>query len=302
MSNERSDPTLVACPACGSQVSNQAAACPRCGQPITAGHIPPQPHQRATPHNAQKRTLTEGEDILRILGMLTSRLWNWGSTQLGMKSQEKLQPFSVTDKMKLGLLGLLVFLVLTLIVVVPLLSDHNTNRHANNNNRVESGPSPALPSPTTLAIDSSSPDYQDGFKRGLREGNGWVKQFKGGTTPPPALITAVGQTQAEKLKPKNAVLWQSGWEDGFAKGYTSAKWAGRQQDEYEQLSWGNAKPKVKLYDDNGKLRMTVVSVDQTAGIITVKYPKENGGAIENKLLDAMSKILLVRKDDPALNP
>ncbi len=301
MSNQSSEPTLVACSACGSQVSNQAVACPRCGQPIAPHSSQPQPYQSTARHKVQKRPLTEGDDILRILWMLAARLRNWAIKLLGMQSEEKLQPFSVTDKIKLGLLGLLVFLVLTLIVVVPIMSDDNTNRQANNNNRVETRPSPALPSPTTLATDSSSPDYQDGFKRGLREGNGWVKQFKGGTTPPPALITAVGQTQAEKLKPKNPVLWQSGWEDGFAKGYTSAKWAGRQQDEYEQLSWGNAKPKVKLYDDNGKLRMTVVSVDQAAGIMTVRYPKESGGVIENKLLEAMSKILLVRKDDPALN-
>jgi hypothetical protein len=70
--------------------------------------------------------------------MLASRLWNWGRAQPGMQSQKKLEPFTVTDKIKLGLLGFLVLLVLTLIVVVPIINDNNnTNRQANNNNRVE---------------------------------------------------------------------------------------------------------------------------------------------------------------------
>lgn len=38
MSNQRSQPILVTCPACASQVSNQAAICPRCGQPIATSN------------------------------------------------------------------------------------------------------------------------------------------------------------------------------------------------------------------------------------------------------------------------
>jgi hypothetical protein len=211
---------------------------------------------------------------------------------------------SLSGPQKIGLV--ILALVVGVIFVAALIQgppDRNSGSNGNNAKNsiiAETTTMGTQPSPTPSLLDSNSSDYQDGYKRGLKEGTGWVKQFKGGTTPPPALITAVGQTQAEKLRPKDPVLWQKGWEDGFGKGYASAKWEGRQQDEYERLTWSNAKPGVKLYDDNGKHRMTVVSVDQAAGIITVKYPNESGGVVENKLLDAMSTILLVRKDDPAL--
>jgi len=35
MSNQQIEPTLIPCPACNAQVSNQARACPKCGQPIS---------------------------------------------------------------------------------------------------------------------------------------------------------------------------------------------------------------------------------------------------------------------------
>lgn len=47
------NPTLIKCPACGSQVSNQAPSCPKCGQPISGRvyqpNIPPQPSQPQLP-------------------------------------------------------------------------------------------------------------------------------------------------------------------------------------------------------------------------------------------------------------
>jgi hypothetical protein len=151
MTNQRSEPTLIACPACGWQVSSQAAACPRCGQPIAARHIPPQPHQSTTSHKAQKQPLTEWEDILRLLGMLMSRLRNWGSARLGTQSQKKLQPFTVTDKIKLGLLGILAFLVLALIVIVPIINDNNANRSSNVQTKQ------TLPLTTPKPIDTAAP-------------------------------------------------------------------------------------------------------------------------------------------------
>lgn len=36
MSNQQFKPTLIHCPACNTQVANQAPACPKCGQPISA--------------------------------------------------------------------------------------------------------------------------------------------------------------------------------------------------------------------------------------------------------------------------
>lgn len=43
MSNQNDVPVLIACPACGSQVSSHASSCLTCGQPIAAsgGHPPP---------------------------------------------------------------------------------------------------------------------------------------------------------------------------------------------------------------------------------------------------------------------
>jgi hypothetical protein len=158
MSNQRSEPVLVACPACGSQVANQAAVCPRCGQPVAAGHIPPQPHQSTAPHKVQKRPLTEWEDILRLLGMLTSRLRNWGSARMGTQSQKKLQPFTVTDKIKLGLLGLLAFLVLALIVIVPIINDNNANRISNVQTKQ------TVPLSTAKPIDTAAPTPKSDVK------------------------------------------------------------------------------------------------------------------------------------------
>jgi hypothetical protein len=49
MSHQQNSPTLIICPACNSQVSNQAESCPRCGQPIRTRTARP-----ATPQTVPK--------------------------------------------------------------------------------------------------------------------------------------------------------------------------------------------------------------------------------------------------------
>ena len=266
MSDYHTNPTLISCPACNSKVSNQAASCPRCGQPIAASSVQPQPSHEA-------------------------------SRQPSYRPQAR--PLALEHKIGFGCLGVIVLLI----IIGSLLGRKNTDNvsRENTNAAAPKQTTTPQPSPSATPPNTDSPDYKAGLAKGVQEGQRWVKDFPKGITPQPALISAVGQNQAEKLKPKNPEVWLSGWEAGFVKGYKEAKWKGRNEDDYEPLSWENAKLDVRLYDDSGTLRMTVVGIDRAAGTITVAYPKESGGVIEKKSLDAMTAILFVRKDDPALN-
>ncbi len=159
MSNERSEPTLVACPACGSQVSNQAVACPRCGQPIAAGYTQPKPYQREMQpppqHRVQKPPLTEWEKIVRMLGALTSRL----------------QKQSLTQSLKIGLVFLAI--IVPVIVIAALLqglpnsgnsgSNGNNSNHSNN---AENQTSTSQPSPSIKESDLNAPAIKARILRG----------------------------------------------------------------------------------------------------------------------------------------
>jgi hypothetical protein len=62
---------------------------------------------------------------------------------------------------------------------------------------------------------------------------------------------------------------------------------------FELLSWRTASPGRKLYGGGSKHEATIVSVDRSSGLITVKYVRN--GAIEQKLLDAVSRYWYITK-------
>jgi hypothetical protein len=203
---------------------------------------------------------------------------------------------NTSDSMSPGKIVALVFAgIFGLSVLIAILSAvANTQRDS----RSATNQSNSTASPTPIA-NKNSPDYQAGYKKGFQEGKSWARDTEGGM-PYPVGIRVMAQNQAKGSKAKDVDSWQSGWENGFTDGFRSIKPSKIKQEDYEQLSWSNAKPNVKLYDNEGNYKAMIISADQSAGMITVKYGKEGKGAVENKLLDALSEFWFVRKADPAL--
>jgi hypothetical protein len=150
---------------------------------------------------------------------------------------------------------------------------------------------PAPPQPTP---NPNSADYKSGFNKGVQMGKA-IARTPGGM-PLPAGIRGMANIQIESAKPANEATWRSGFETGFRKGWESIRGTfKRREEDWEQLSWSNARPGVKLYDYDGKHDVTIIGVDQTAGLITVKYVRN--GAIEDKLLNALSQFWWARKNN-----
>jgi len=160
-----------------------------------------------------------------------------------------------------------------------------------NNSRSSSTSSLTSPKPIP---DTNSPDFQAGYKKAFQEGKAWAK--KGWEMPLPIGVAGMAHNRADDVKPTDRTAWMQGFEDGFRKGFTSIKKITRKDENYEQLSWSNAKLRVKLYGYDEKHDVTIVGVNRGAGLITVKYVK--GGTVEDKRLDAVAQFWWVRKGTP----
>lgn len=173
MSNQKSEPTLVACPACGSQVSNQAAACPQCGQPIAARyvHTPPQePKMHTLPSSpVQNRPLTEWEKAFRMLGLMAYRLQKNPSTQ---KVTAKMGLTSLTALQKMWLVILAI--VVGVIFLAALIEAPPNTATGNNGNKVDEKVTAESPthtsqaSPTVEEIDLNNPVVLERARQGER--------------------------------------------------------------------------------------------------------------------------------------
>ncbi len=139
---------------------------------------------------------------------------------------------------------------------------------------------------------SSSSDYRAGYAKGLELGKNHARSGSG--MPYDFAITAMAKIWSEKGKPNDPTEYQNGFESGFRDGFTSIKPSKRKAENYEALSWQNALPGTKLYDNEGTHEVTIVSVDKRRGIIVVKYVK--GGTVEPKKLNAISRFWFVRKN------
>lgn len=64
---------LIACPACGSQVSEAALACPGCGHPIQAAPEAPENHQTVRRAGAPWEAWGAA---LCLVGMILGMAWN----------------------------------------------------------------------------------------------------------------------------------------------------------------------------------------------------------------------------------
>ena len=193
-----------------------------------------------------------------------------------------------------GCLGLIGFLVVAGLIGSIALPKPNTIQ-----NQTSSSPTNLV---SESKIDVKSPEYQEGSQKGFQEGKSWAKEVIGSNGMPyPAAIKGMAASLAENSKSKDKVAWQSGWEDGFVKGYRSIKPSKIKTDDFEPLSWNNAKPNVKLYNNEGNLKVTIVAVKRSEGLITVKYGKEGNFAVEDKSLDALSELWFVKISESTQN-
>jgi hypothetical protein len=221
-----------------------------------------------------------------------------------LRRQKK--PFTLMKKMQLGCLVCLLVLLFIVIVVLSLQSSYqkiaqHSNAVSNDNDNTARPQVSMSPAPAETAPDPNSPDYHAGYRKGFIEGQKWAREIKNTTgIPYPLAISVMASHDAEDSKAGDKRAWQSGWESGFTKGYRTIKPSKVREEDFEPLSWANAKPRAGLYDNEGRQVGTIIAVNEPNGIITVKYGAEGRGAVEDKLLAALSHFWFVRKDDPAL--
>ena len=150
-----------------------------------------------------------------------------------------------------------------------------------------------LLSPSSAENNSqkNSPDYKSGYKKGYAIGK---DHAKGGAGMPYDIgLNIMAEGFAKQSKSEKPLYYENGFKAGFKDGFTGVKpykWDSRK---YENLSWENAKVGVKLYDNNGKHIVTIVSIDNENGIIKVKYVKK--GIVEPKKLEALSPYWFVKR-------
>lgn len=176
----------------------------------------------------------------------------------------------------------------------------NTANQNVNTNDVMPSPSPSFsPTPSPITADSptnpkSSPEYQAGYKRGYKEGRSWAKEVVGGGMPTAQGIRMMASYQASESGSKDQSAWEEGWYDGFGDGYQGIKPPKINSSNLQAVSWANAKPGVKLYDREGNYQVTITSVNETEGTISVKYPAARGGVTEDKSLTSLSSFWFVK--------
>ncbi len=266
-------PLLIDCPCCKLQVSRQAATCPQCGQPIntnTGYNLPPSLVVRTSPSSAAE------------LGVLAARFW------LAISRRKGEFTFLLTlSCVFIGILTLILFF-------------NTRHKTVKTQSRItETAHNQLLPSSSVHSTDTaqlvnkeSSLDYKAGYKKGGQEGR---LQANDGGMPQQLYFDIVSKGEAEKAKTKDINAYRVGWTDGWKDGYRKIKPPKIKEADLEHLSWNNAKPNVKLYDNEGNSEVTILDVDQPNGLITVKYNKDRNNVIEKKLLNALSESWFVRK-------
>ena len=115
---------LIACPDCGSQVSDLAAACPKCGRPRTAGTstLPPPGSSQPAPVSEKGKYLGCGALLLIALALIVSvsipnrerrpsSTASQVSTQTAPHAQVALPPHEVTEVHRAGAQSIWYFVV-----------------------------------------------------------------------------------------------------------------------------------------------------------------------------------------------
>ena len=204
-----------------------------------------------------------------------------------------------SDSSKFIIGSLIVFVVVLLIgipamIILPKvirdLRVEKTPSELNQSQAISSNPSKT----TDSTNNRSSSDYKAGYKKGYAEGRVMIK---GDSMPQQIFFDTVGGGEAEKANAKDVEAWKNGWTDGWKDAYRKVKPPKINEDALEHLSWENAKPSVKLYNNVGNHEATILEVDQPNGLITVRYNKDRNSVIEKKLLDAVSNAWFVGKSD-----
>jgi GYF domain 2 len=133
-------------------------------------------------------------------------------------------------------------------------------------------------------------DYEAGYARGKSEGVAHARSGAG--MPIPLGMNWMADVHAQSAHPNDAAAWKDRFKKGFEAGFKSVSAFDRNEADWEQLSWQNARSGVRLYDYGGKHEATIRSVDRNAGLIVVRY---KSGEVEPKNLEAVSLYWWVRK-------
>jgi GYF domain 2 len=179
-------------------------------------------------------------------------------------------------------------LLVGFLFVLALVSSTTSRRATQSSAEVRTATTATVSTTSSVADDA---DYKSGYERGKTEGIDHANSGAG--MPIPLGMNAMADLFSQGASPRDVEAWKRGFKDGFVAGFTSVKAFKRNDSEWSQLSWDNARAGVKLYDYGGEHEATIQDVDRRSGLIVVRYVS---GAVEPKDLDAVAAYWWVRND------
>lgn len=160
----------------------------------------------------------------------------------------------------------------------------------------KSAPPEQKPPLNKSTVQTGSRSYKNGYQNGLQEGKRWSRDPEQGMPLEEALVPMSRNVAGANRKGSDD-NWQNGWFDGFKKGFAAGRGRryknAKESTNFEPLSWENADAGVKLYDSNENHAATVISLDESSGLITVRYVN---GTVEPKSLIALSQFWSVKRN------
>lgn len=150
--------------------------------------------------------------------------------------------------------------------------------------------------PNNQPSDENNPSYKVGFQKGLAEGKKWGKSA-GSTMPLDFGLKMLVSNVAKANQKADDEVWKRAWLAGFKSGFISANGGkvtnAEENPNFERLSWNNANVGTKIYENTEKHRATIVSKDERAGLIYVRFVS---GEVEPKQLNAVARAWFVKKN------
>jgi hypothetical protein len=135
-------------------------------------------------------------------------------------------------------------------------------------------------------------EFKEGYKIGYDLGQNHGRLKYGYPTDDGFILMSRGRNTDAGRTGDRAQWFSMGIRAGFDAGYTKKGGVVPNMNEFEPLSWGNARPGVVLFN-GAEPDATIVSVQKSQGLITVRY--KQSGAIEQKDLEAVSRFWNVKK-------
>jgi hypothetical protein len=101
----------------------------------------------------------------------------------------------------------------------------------------------------------------------------------------------------QQASSSNMEAWRRGWVKGAQDAFRKVTPSTRDPNAHEHLSQSNARPGVKLYSFAESHEATILTVDRSRDLMTVRHSGD--GTVETKGISALSDLWYVRKEKPS---